>query len=113
MHELSITQSILNIALNCAKKEDAKHINSINLVIGEMTGYIPHYIQEYFDIVSKDTIAEGARLIFRKTPAAARCKECGHDTQLKDYKFICENCSSQNLTIISGKEFSVETIDIE
>ncbi|MBQ7572964.1 MAG: hydrogenase maturation nickel metallochaperone HypA [Clostridia bacterium] len=113
MHELSITQSILNIAVSSAQKEHAKKVNKITIVLGEMTDFIPQYIQEYYNIVSKGTIAENAELVFKKAPAIARCLDCGHDTHLKDYKFICENCASQNLKIISGKEFFVETIDID
>lgn len=113
MHELSITQSILNIALSSAENAGAKKVNGIKITLGEMSGCVPQYIQEYFDIVSDGTIAKGAKLEFTSVPAIAKCLECGHETHLIRFRFRCENCKSQKLKIISGKEFLVESIDIE
>ncbi len=113
MHELSITQSILNIALSSAENAGAKKVNGIKITLGEMSGCVPQYIQEYFDLVSEGTIARGARLEFKTTPAIAKCLDCGHETRLIRFRFRCESCKSQKLEIISGKEFLVESIDIE
>ena len=113
MHELSVTQSILNIALETAEKANAKKINKIKLTIGELTGCVPEYIQEYFDLVSEDTIAHGAELEIERTRAIALCKDCGEKTHLIRFRFRCESCGSQKLTIVSGREFEVKSIDIE
>ena len=113
MHELSVTQSILNIALETAEKENAKKVNKIRLTIGEMTGCVPEYIQEYFDILSEGTIAHGAELVFDRTNAMAECMECGAKTHLIRFRFRCGSCGSQKLTIISGREFQVDSVDIE
>lgn len=113
MHELSVTQSILNIALNSAEKAGAKKINKIKIAAGEMTGYVPQYVQEYFNIVSRDTIAEKAELEFIKVPASAHCLDCDKDTALYGFKFVCEHCGSQHLKLIHGREFLVDSIDID
>lgn len=113
MHELSVTQSILNIALQSAHKAGAKRVNKIKIAVGEMTGYVPQYVQEYFNIVSRDTIAEKAELEFIKVPASAECLDCGRETKLAGFKFVCEHCGSQNLKLIHGREFLVESIDID
>ena len=113
MHELSVTQSILNIALDSAKKADAKKINKIKIVVGEMTGYIPQYVQEYFNIVSRDTIAEGAELEFKKISAAAMCNECGKETTLTDFRFVCAHCGGRDLKLAHGREFLVDSIDVD
>ncbi|MBQ3426249.1 MAG: hydrogenase maturation nickel metallochaperone HypA [Clostridia bacterium] len=113
MHELSITQSILNIALETAEHEGAKKVNKIKITLGEMTGCVPQYIQEYFDIVSENTIAHGAALVFKRIPAIAKCLDCGGETHLIRFRFRCDHCGSQKLTIVSGKEFLVESIDID
>ncbi len=113
MHELSITQSILNIAVSSAENAGAKKVNGIKITLGEMSGCVPQYIQEYFDIISEGTIAAGAKLEFKSVPAVAKCLDCGYETHLVRFRFRCEKCKSQNLKIISGREFLVESIDIE
>lgn len=113
MHELSVTQRILGIALETAEKADAKKINKIKIAVGEMTGYLPKYVQEYFNILSKDTIARDARLEFIKVKAAAMCTDCGKETPLDGFKFICSHCGSQNLKLTHGREFLVDSIDVD
>ena len=113
MHELSVTQSILNIALESAEKAGAEKINKIKIAAGEMTGYVPQYVQEYFNIVSRGTIAEGAELEFRKVPASALCRSCGKETPLTDYRFVCAHCGGSDLKLTHGREFLVDSIDID
>ena len=53
MHELSITQSMLEIVLQQAEKAKAKKVTKINLIIGEMTGVVSDSVQFYLDILTK------------------------------------------------------------
>lgn len=113
MHELSITQSILDITLNSANASNAKKVNKIKIKLGQMTGCVPEYIQEYFNLVSEGTIAYGATLEFIDVPAKLECLDCGKVSNIERFRLRCEHCSSQKIKIISGKEFSIESIDIE
>ncbi len=74
MHELSLMQNILDIALEYAAKYNAKKITKINLEVGELAGIIPEWMQNYFDFVTEGTIAEKAELIIEWTPAMIKCK---------------------------------------
>ncbi len=71
MHELSITQSILSLTLEQAKKVNANKITKINLTIGELTGIVEECVHFYFELLSKDTIAAEASLSFDKPPTTA------------------------------------------
>ena len=53
MHELGVTQNILQIALEHAQKAGAKKIHRIHLVIGGLSGVIDESVQFYFDFVSQ------------------------------------------------------------
>ena len=77
MHELSITESILEIALRHARQTQALRVTGLHLVIGQLSSVVDDSVQFYWDIVSKDTIAEGARLHFRRIPSEMACLECG------------------------------------
>ena len=59
MHELAITQSMLDLVLKEAEKAGAKEVRKINLVIGEMCGFVEECVQFYFDFLNKGTLAEG------------------------------------------------------
>ncbi|MFC2013608.1 hydrogenase maturation nickel metallochaperone HypA [Chloroflexota bacterium] len=73
MHELSVTQSILDIALEKAEEAQASRVIRINLVIGELSSIIDDCIQFYFDFLSSDSMANGATLSFTRIPIQVCC----------------------------------------
>lgn len=113
MHELSITESMLSLALDEAKKGKSKKITKINLVIGEMTGVVPDSVDFYFQFLSKNTIADGAVLAFNLIPIKTHCQNCGLEFTLEEGKWFCPACQNTNLTIIAGNELFVESIEVD
>ena len=73
MHELPITQSLLEIALQHGEQAGAQRITQLDIVVGELSSIVDDSVQFYWDIVSKGTIAEGADLSFRRVPGTLRC----------------------------------------
>ncbi|MCL5773346.1 MAG: hydrogenase maturation nickel metallochaperone HypA, partial [Firmicutes bacterium] len=76
MHELSITQNILDIILKEAEKNAAKKITKVNLKIGDFTFIEPECVSHYFELLAKDTPASGALLEIERVPLKFRCKTC-------------------------------------
>ena len=113
MHELAITKSMLDIVLNEAEKAGAKEVRIINLVNGEMTGFVEDSVQFYFDFLSKGTPAEGANLSFIVVSIKAQCRNCGKPFEPKESNWICPDCGSNGLDITSGKELFVESIEVD
>ena len=113
MHELAITQSMLDLVLEQAEKAEAKSVGKINLVIGEMTGVVEQCVQFYFDFISEGTPAEGAALSFTMVPTTARCRRCHKNFELREFDWTCPYCQSNNIEIVAGKELFVESIEVE
>ncbi|NWG05647.1 MAG: hydrogenase maturation nickel metallochaperone HypA [Chloroflexi bacterium] len=113
MHELAVTQSILDISLRHAGEAGAKRITDINLVIGQFSSIVDDSVQFYWDIIAKETIAQGARLHFNRIPGEMTCNACGHTFRPTDETFECPACSSVTVRITKGEEFRVESIDVE
>jgi hydrogenase nickel incorporation protein HypA/HybF len=111
MHELMVTESLLEIALRHAQQADAARVTDLHLVIGELSSVIDDSVQFYWDFVSEGTPAEGATLHFRRIPAEMACQECGetYDTKVD---LTCPECNSTNVRVISGQEFFLEAIEI-
>jgi hydrogenase nickel incorporation protein HypA/HybF len=113
MHEFGITESIVRIALDKAGEAQANKISQINLVVGELSGFVPDCIQFYFDSMSKDTIAEKATLHFESAPAQLRCRTCSTTFQPKDGEWNCPKCQGQRVEIIGGRDLYIESIEVE
>jgi hydrogenase nickel incorporation protein HypA/HybF len=104
---------VLNVVLEHAQRAGARRIIAIHLVIGELTGFVDDSIQFYFDMLSPDTIAAGAKLAIRRIPARLRCRACGEEFTLKDSNWLCPKCSAVGGDILQGREFLIESIEIE
>jgi len=113
MHELSITESLLEIALRHAREAGAKRVTRLNLVIGELSSIVDESVQFYWDIVSEGTIAEGAELHFERVEGVLRCQKCGHTFPLGRDSFVCPECGASQVVAGGGDDFRLESIEIE
>ena len=111
MHELMVTESILEITLRHAKKSSAGRVTDLYLVIGDLSSVIDDSVQFYWDFVSEGTIAQGAKLHFRRIPTEFLCQSCGTRFEMAE-NFICPACQSNQIKIVAGQEFYLEAIDI-
>jgi len=113
LHEFSITQSILSIALEKANSAKASRISRINIVIGELSSIVDECVQFYFDFLGKDTIAAQATLSFQHPPVRLRCRNCTTIFSPDSLDWACPNCHESKIEIISGRECHVESIEVE
>lgn len=113
MHELSVTQGILKICIDESKKNEFEKIKEIRIKVGELTGLVPSCIDYYFEIISKDTIAQGAKLIIDKLPIKIKCRDCSFVGQISKDDYRCPKCSSNKIEIKNGREFYVDSLEVE
>ena len=113
MHELAVTQSILDICQRHAQQAGASKITDINLLIGQFSSIVDDSVRFYWDMISEGTLAHGAILHFNRIPGEMTCGACGHVFQPTDRDFLCSACGSNRVRITRGEEFRVESIDIE
>lgn len=67
MHELSLCESLVRIVVQKAVAEGMKKVSEIEITIGELAGVSDEALAFCFPSVSKGTLAEGARLVFKST----------------------------------------------
>jgi len=112
MHEQSIVSSLLSMALADAKKDNAKRIISIKLVVGELTGVEKDAVNFYFGFMAKDTIAEGASLYFRYTKPQLRCRDCDIIFPRNKLEFNCPKCNKKAIELVGGRELYIDSMEI-
>ena len=113
MHELAVTQRVLDIALEKAKEAHANRITIINLVIGEMSSIVDDCLQFYFDFLSEDSIASDAKLSFKRVPIQMRCRQCGHSFTLNSPPWECPQCNQWDVEVQTGQELYIDSIEVE
>lgn len=113
MHELPITESILEIAIRHGQQAQAVRVTDLYLVIGQLSSIVDDSIQFYWDIISHNTICEGATLHFERVPAQLLCLDCGHSYGFENELSACPICDSIRVKVTAGEEFQLQSIEVE
>ena len=115
MHELQVTERILNIALKHADTNSVSQIVSIQLKVGELSDLEDEWMQKYFDYLSEETVAKGAKLKIERVPVVMECDDCSHSFQVnvREMKeILCPECGSKKCTLVSGREYYIKDMEV-
>ena len=113
MHEISIAESILEIAQQQARAQNARSIQLIKLRLGEFTTLVREALEFAFEIARQGTMAEFARLQIETVSIVVRCAVCNKATQpAAGLCLICTVCGFP-MEIVSGEELQIEYIEVE
>lgn len=113
MHEMSIAEGIVDIALQTLAANKGQVIHAIQLRLGVMSGVEPDALQFCFAAVTKDTAAANATLQIEMVPLRGRCLDCDYEFSVADYVFKCPRCKSVAIQTITGRELQVASIDMD
>ncbi|MFH5879864.1 hydrogenase maturation nickel metallochaperone HypA [Arthrobacter sp. NA-172] len=108
MHELSITQSLVDAVLD---RTGERTVTVVNLRIGPLSGVLADAMRFCFDIVSADTPLAGAQLRIDEPRGLAHCKKCGEQFELTDLIMLCP-CGSADVEVLSGRELMVLSVEV-
>ena len=110
MHELSIAQSIVDIAVRHAR---GRRVSRVEVAVGHLRQVVPSALEFAFGLVADGTPVEGAELVLNVVPATVRCRTCGEESALDDWPLLCRSCESADVAVIAGDELLVESLDVE
>ncbi|TSA12712.1 MAG: hydrogenase maturation nickel metallochaperone HypA [Deltaproteobacteria bacterium] len=113
MHELSIAQGILDIIQNEAEKNAIERVSAVRLKLGKLTAVEPSSLSFCFELITKGTLAEGARLEIETVPITGRCAQCGREFTLEDPFCNCPVCQGLKIDILTGREFYISEIETD
>ena len=108
MHELGITQDILEIITERAR--GAKVVRVI-LEIGKLSAVLPDAIRFCFGLCSEGTVAQDATLEILEPPGRAICRGCGSGL-LIDRPFGRCSCGGTDLEWLGGEELKIKAMEL-
>jgi len=120
MHELSMADAIVKTVIEAAEKNDALEILEVTIEVGQMTMLNPEQLKFMLEVLSEDTLLNGAEFNMELIPIEIECLSCGFkgeadSEELDHYVPVinCPNCEEKNMNIIAGRECNVKNIKIE
>ena len=78
MHEVAIMQGVVKTILQSLSQAGASRITNVQLAIGRSGHFTEENARQHFEVLTKDTPAEGASLTISWLPATVQCLSCFH-----------------------------------
>lgn len=110
MHELSLSSAIVNTA---ARHASGRRVSLVSLRVGQLRQVVPETLAFYFSLVARDTVCEDARLAQELVEAKLLCLACDYVWAIESPAFHCPVCGGAEVSVNSGEEFEVESIEVE
>ena len=113
MHELTIANSLVELASSHAAENGAQRVRAITVRMGVLCG-IGRSLYFCFEPASRGTLCEGAKLSIEEVPLSVRCENCD-DTKVPRalYNFRCPDCGYPTPKVVSGREMELVSIELE
>jgi hydrogenase nickel incorporation protein HypA/HybF len=105
--------SIIEIAEENARKENASVINEIELDIGTQSGVVLEALEFALQSAVRGTMLEKADVKINTIPARAQCVSCSHQFYVDDLFQACSKCGNPFCEITQGKELRVKSLKVE
>jgi hydrogenase nickel incorporation protein HypA/HybF len=106
MHELSITQSVVDTV---TERTGSAVVVSVRLRVGRLSGVVPDAMRFRFDLVTAGTPLEGAQLEIDRPEGRGRCRTCAAEFALPDPVLLCP-CGSADVEVLAGRELAVASV---
>ena len=112
MHEMSLTESVIGIVEEEARRHKIARVRVVVLEIGALACVEPDAMRFCFDVVSRGTPAEGARLDIVLVPGSAWCFDCERPVALTERFCPCPDCGGARLHMTGGDALRVREMEI-
>ena len=112
MHELGTIYYVIDTVEKLMAENDLKEVASITLEVGEVSGIIPSYLQDFWLYARRKTEHfQNTELKVEELKAVTYCQNCGQTYPTMEYAKICPYCKSGNTFLLTGNEYNIKEIE--
>ncbi|WP_420411546.1 hydrogenase maturation nickel metallochaperone HypA [Roseibium sp.] len=112
MHEMSLCESILGILQDQAVSQKFSKVDRVCLEVGPLSGVETEALRFGFDVVTRGSLAAGAKLDIIEPQAAAWCLPCEKTVSINERFDPCPECGSHQLQVTSGEELRIKELEV-
>lgn len=113
MHETDMTKALIMTLRDWwHDQKESQKIETVHLIVGQFTCVEPASLQFAFEVQTRNTFLEGAKLAIQEKPLIAFCHSCQSEYQPKiGQHYACPTCNSPMEEIRSGRELKIDRIE--
>jgi hydrogenase nickel incorporation protein HypA/HybF len=111
MHEMSLAKDMTRIIENALGRK--MHLHRVNITVGPLSGISPESLRFCFTEIAKMDGFGEPELVINTTEARLVCLDCSNEYSARDFYEGCPECGSISRRILSGREFTVDSVEID
>ena len=109
---MSIAQSIVDIVEKEIANFGAEQPKAVNIAVGKLAAVVPEQLAFCFSIITLETSLAGVTLNIREVPLSYTCFACGEEFTSGEMAIVCPKCDDTHIDLTSGRELTVESIEV-
>ena len=119
MHEATLVQGLLDMAIKAVKEHNAANpespvtrIAEFQCELGLLACVEAQTLTACFELLAEGTLAEGAKLTLTSAPLPCNCHQCGHEFSLTQRHFVCPSCGGENIHFNGGHGMTLMALHV-
>lgn len=112
MHELSLMQTVAELAEAEAIRRGAEAITRLHLRVGSLAGVDPEALRFAGEVVCSSGLLAGAHLELELIPASAFCSPCQQPFTVVDGVCLCPHCGAVSAELLQGRELELTALEL-
>ncbi len=113
MHEMSLAEGVLQLIEDAARKQEFSKVNTVWLEIGSLSGVEVEAMKFCFDAVTRDSIAQGARLEVITLAGTGWCMACAQTVPMNEVFGECPHCGGHQMQVTGGTEMRLKELEVD
>ncbi|MCX6650985.1 MAG: hydrogenase maturation nickel metallochaperone HypA [Methanomassiliicoccales archaeon] len=120
MHEVSVMSGIVESVLKELEKHKVLKVEEVSLTLGELTFLGEEQLQFAYEIITRETLLEGSKLVIEPEETELLCLSCGYqgkaDKLGEEYhmtmpSLICPKCRGK-VKVLKGQSCRVTSMKV-
>lgn len=111
MHELALSESIVDLVTDCARRECIARVTRVVIEIGVAAAVEPETLLFCFPIAAAETVAADAELLIHRIALRARCDACETEYEPPNLISACPACGGFARRVLAGREMRVVSFE--
>jgi len=113
VHEMSLAEGVLQLMEDAAASQGFSKVKTVWLEIGRLAGVEPEALRFCFDVVTRDSLADGAKLEIIEIPGQGWCMQCSDNVEVAALFGACPQCGSHQIQVTGGNEMRVRELEVD
>lgn len=113
MHEIGIAASIVERIAIVLQQHESSRVTKVGIRLGPLAGVDPDALSFSFEVLTKDTPLDGARLEIESAHRVQHCETCRGDFEAGFVVGACPNCGGTVTRCTAGDELDLSFVELE